>query len=335
MKTFIKTVVGLIVAILLALLGAKVVKEKQAEDAAQPTATIYPIVAQTILPKKSNVTLTLPYLAESVNDTDVSIASRISARIVAIKKSGAQVRKGEVVAKLDTTDLNADIESAKIALINLIKTHKRTMALYKVKGASIEQLQKEESAIASLKAKLKNLKNQLSYADLIAPVDGVVAKTFAAEGGMAVPGKALLKINASEGFSLLVRTPSDITPPALLYHGKRYKLHPLGSSYHGLNEYKAFIDGSGLTTGDKVEVSVIIYSGQGILLPFDAVLNREGKSYILAAENKRAAAHEITILQSGQEGIVVESLPKEGAIVVAKPDILLKLTSGYALEVKE
>ncbi|BAF72378.1 efflux RND transporter periplasmic adaptor subunit [Sulfurovum sp. NBC37-1] len=336
MKKVLKILLFLVVIIALAVLGAKLIHDKRAKEASTPPAKIYPIVAKAMIPKVAQVKLTLPYLAETLNETDVTLSSRIASRVEQIVKSGSEVKKGEIVATLDTTDLTANINALKISLDNLLKSHKRTKALYRVKGASIEQLQKEQSQIASIKAKLKSAENQLSYATITAPIDGIVAKTMAAVGDVTMPGKPLVQISAETGFSLLVRTPQDISPKSVLFNGKEYTLHGLGSTLRGLKEYKAYIsDSKGLSSGERVEVNVVIFEGKGIELPFDAILNREGKSYVLLVDKNRATAKEVHIVQSAEQGVIVSDDITGKKIVVAKPDILLKLTSGYALKVKE
>ena len=335
MKKIVKIVIILAVIALLVILGMKAVNNKKAQEASKPVAKVYPIVVQTMIPKVSNVTLTLPYLAESVNETDVKISSRIAARIEQIKKSGDSVTKGEIVAKLDTTDLNAKIIAAKIALENLQKSHKRTKALYKVKGASIEQLQKEQSALAGLNANLKALKNQLDYATLTAPISGIISKSFAAAGDITMPGKPLVQISADKDFSLMVRVPQDVTPQAVIFDHKAYTLNNLRSTFNGLNEYKAFVDAKGLTAGDRVEVDIVIFKGKGTALPFDTILNRNGKSYVLLAKEGKAVAKEIQIRKKGQEGVVISDTLEGQKIIVAKQDILLKLLSGYAIREKK
>jgi len=97
-------------------------------------------------PQENNIQLTLPYLALTKNDKDVLPASRISARVNWIKASGSQVRRGDVIARLDTTSIIAGIKSVKsqiaaqqTTLKNLKATHKRTLELMKVEGASIER----------------------------------------------------------------------------------------------------------------------------------------------------------------------------------------------------
>jgi len=335
MKRILKTVFILAVIVLLVLLGLKAVKLKKAKEASQPPAKIYPVVVRTMVPELSHVRLTLPYLAISSNESDVALSSRIASRVESIKKSGAHVQAGEVVARLDTTDLNAKIHAAEISLKNQIASYRRTQNLYRVKGASVEQLQKQQSAIASLRATLKSLKNQLGYATLTSPISGIIAKSMAAKGDMAMPGKPLMQISAEHGFSLLVRTPEAIRPKAVIYRKKEYALEALNSTFNGLKEYKAYIDAEGLTAGDRVEIEVVVFDGSGLKLPFDAILNRNGKSYVLLVEGDQAKPREIHILQSAQEGVVVSDDLTHQKLVTAKPDILLRLVSGYRLKTGE
>lgn len=348
-KKILKTLLILLVITAIAIGGIKVINAKKAKDAQTPKANIYPVVVSKMSPKTSAVKLTLPYLAEVENDKDVKLASRIAARVLYIKPTGSSVQKGEVVVKLDTTDIQSSLQSIKeqinathIRLNNLKQTHKRTLNLLRVKGASIEQSQKEESSLASIKASLGALKqkelalkNGLSYATITSPVNGIISKNFVNQGGLSAPAKPLLSISAKDGFFLLVRVPSSTTIKGVIWHGNAYKATALGTTFNGLSEYRVYINDTKLTTGDRVEVDVIVYNQEGFLLPFDAILNIDGKSYVLEIEEDKAVAKEVHILQSGQEGVVVAQNLKGKDIVVAKSDILLKLTSGYPLKVKE
>ena len=352
MNKYIKITLSIAVIAALGVAGVKAVKKAKAKDAATPQAKIYPIVINEMTPQVTKVTLTLPYLAIVANDKDVTLSSRVAARILSIKKSGTHVKKGTMIARLDTTTINSNLANIKsqrkatqISLDNLKATHQRTLDLLKVKGASIEQSQKENSSIAVLEAKLMGLKeqevqlhNNLSYANIISPVNGVITKSMASDGAMSMPGKPLVKISSNQGFYLLLRLPSDVPVNGVNFGGKVYKKAiALGSSFNGLTEYKVYIDNLHLTTGDRVEVEVVTYDDKGVLLPFDAIINRNGKSYVLAvsAEGNKADAQEVNVIQSAEQGVVVSGNIEGKKIVVAKPDILLKLTSGYPLKVKE
>jgi hypothetical protein len=72
-----------------------------------------------------------------------------------------------------------------------------------------------------------------------------------------------------------------------------------------------------------------------MFLPFDALLDRDARSYVLVVDGKKAHAQEVHVVQSAEQGVVIAENLKGKRIVIAKPDILLRLASGYALEVKE
>ena len=332
MKSIVKIILFIAIIALLVVGGIKKIKSAREKDKASPLPKVYPLVVKTFTPKISQVTLTLPYLAEVKNDENVLLSSRLSAKVIFVKKSASRVKKGEVVAKLDTSDLDANIKSVEISLKNLLKTHQRTKKLFKVKGASVEQLQKEESNIALMEAKLKNLKTQKSYANIISPVDGVIAKTFVSSGAMAMPGKPLVSISSKEGYYLLIRVPPTTDVKAVKFRGKFYKAVSLKSTFKGLSQYKAYLGKSNLNDGDRVEVEVVVFYDKALLVPFDAVLNRDGKSYVLIQDKNKALPKEIKVIASAQQGVVIPKEFEGRKLIVAKPDILLKLVSGHSLK---
>jgi hypothetical protein len=78
-----------------------------------------------------------------------------------------------------------------------------------------------------------------------------------------------------------------------------------------------------------------VYKGRAIKLPFDAVLNRNGKSYVFVREHEKAVPQEVTIIQTGEDGAVISTNEIAGKeIVVEKQDILLKLLSGVSIQVR-
>jgi multidrug efflux pump subunit AcrA (membrane-fusion protein) len=343
--------IGLILILVIGLgfVAITKLKAKKEANATAQKATIYPIVVKTISPKVEKVTLTLPYLAMVENDRDVKLSARISARVLKIKSSGSRVKKGEVVVKLDTTTLRSMLKSverkvaaAQVSLDNLEATHRRTLDLLKVQGASIEQSQKElslianaQAALVSFKQKEIELKNNLSYATIISPVSGVISKRFVNRGALSSPGKPLVAISSKNGFFLLVRVPTELPLVGVKFHNKEYAVSALGTTFHGLAEYKVYIGKSNLTSGDRVEVNVVTFQQKATLLPFDSILNRDGKDYVLVVNGDRAYAKEIHIIQSAEQGAVVSQNFEGKRLVLAKADILLRLLSGYLLKVKE
>jgi RND family efflux transporter MFP subunit len=341
-----KKTVGIIAVVVIVILAIFAVVHAKRREANMPVAKQYGIVVSTIKPKIEEVTLTLPYLAQTENDKDVKLSSKVTARVNFIKASGTKVKKGEVIARLDNTSiqtnsvsLNSQIKATETALKNLEATHKRTEELLAIKGASIEQFQAEESNLEALKAKLESLhqnkidiNNTLTYATITSPVDGVISKTLVNKGDMCLPGHPVANISANNGFYLLLRIPTDLKIYGVNFNNKNYPAVDLNSTFNNLEEYKVYVNSKDFTTGDRIEVNVIVFRGNSIKLPFDAILNRDGKSFVLVNDKNKAKTIPVNIIQTGQEGLVVSNTSLVGKeIVIAKQDILLKLLGGLTI----
>jgi multidrug efflux pump subunit AcrA (membrane-fusion protein) len=342
-------------------IGAVVaVKKKMAANAATPSMESYTLSVKTFIPKEGNVTLTAPVLALVKNDRDASLSAKFPASVLSILHSGTSVKAGEVVVRLDDRDLIAKKESLNsalsaaqneekakaLALEHEKESHKRTLELLAVKGASIEQSQAEESRIALLEADLSGVKSkqsqiksdienvnaQLDYTTLRAPVDGIIGETFAAVGDIAAPGKPLASIRAKSGSYLWVRVALGTPTKTLLYEKHRAPLRFLQNA-NGMDEYRADMTTT-LPSGARIDAKMVTFEGSGIYLPREAVLLKEGKAYVLVIEGHGAKAHEISIVARGEEGFVASSVPS-GPLALAKPDILLKLLGGSSVAIKE
>jgi len=121
---------------------------------------------------------------------------------------------------------------------------------------------------------------------------------------------------------------------SVIYKGKEYQALSLDSTFNGLKEYRADIN-EHLSEGQRVDIDVVRFKGEGVKLPMDAILNRDGKNYVIVIDGKKAVPKEVKIVASGQEGVVVSGLSEGQKVAVAKPDILLRLVSGYPFVVKD
>ena len=338
-----------IVVLAVVVAGIALIQIRKRNENKLPVAKSYAMVVSTIKPNLSEVQLTLPYIGLIENDADVKLATKIAGRVKYVKASGSKVKKGDIIAKLDATDIRSNLNSVEAqihatttALKNLQSTHKRTLELLAMKGASIEQSQVEESKIAGLEAQLESLKqkrkeanNMLSYAVIQSPISGTLSKTMVNTGDVAMPGHPVATISASNGYFLLVRVPSDLSVSAVKYKGKQYDAIPLNSTFRGLAEYKVYLNAQNLATGSREQVDVVVFDGEGIKLPHDAILNRHGTSYVMVVNGETAVPQEVNILQSGEDGLVVDNndlLHKR--LVVAKQDVLLRLAGGSLLKIK-
>ena len=198
------------------------------------------------------------------------------------------------------------------------------------------EIAQAESKLESLKQSLNDLSNSLTYATIQAPTSGMLSRSMVDVGDMAMPGQPIAVISASKGSYLKLSVPADIHVAGVVLHDTSYPAIPLNSTFNGLAEYKVSIDGLHLISGERVEVDVEVFKGKAVKLPFDAILNRSGRSYVFEKQGAKAVARQIDVLQTGEDGAVVSNADLAGKdIVVEKQDILLKLLSGAPLMAKE
>jgi len=103
---------------------------------------------------------------------------------------------------------------------------------------------------------------------------------------------------------------------------------------NGLRQYRAQIPkGLRFVSGEIVDASLVVFSGRAALVPLDAILSREGKQMVFVYENGKTSPVSVHILKSGKEGAILD-VPLEGKIlIIAKPDILLRLLTGVPVKV--
>jgi multidrug efflux pump subunit AcrA (membrane-fusion protein) len=373
-----KKIIPIVVIVVLLIGGVAVLKiRKHALEAAKPPKVLA-VRVDGIRLETAEITLTLPVLAEVRSERNATVSTKVMGNVTAVYKSeGDRVKAGDLIARIDDRELKdkksalklklpnidyeidsqkAQIESSKISLKNTIETHKRTQELFNVKGASIEQFQNEESAISSLRSKLKTAENgllalynqrsitkknineiesSLSYTLISSPVDGTISAAFVSEGEIAVPGKALFSISSDEGNYLAVHLPAGIEPVSLKVGQETVRLSSLDmADQNGLRQYRAQIPkGLRFVSGEIVDASLVVFSGRAALVPLDSILSREGKQMVFVYENGKISIISVHILKSGKEGAVLD-VPLEGKIlIVAKPDILLRLLTGVPVKV--
>ncbi|HIP12587.1 MAG TPA: efflux RND transporter periplasmic adaptor subunit [Arcobacter sp.] len=183
--------------------------------------------------------------ATVISDNEKYITSRFMGFIKELKVSeGSIVKKGQLLYKIDTTDIDAKKSQAQLQ-VSMYKTqfeivnrnYERFQRLYKkglVSKAKVEELEMNyrnlNDMIEIAKAQLKEVNNQYKYLAIKAPNSGVVTKKMIKVGEMAIPGMPALiltdlsdlkiKAEISEGdlFKIKVGDKVEVQIPSLKYN---------------------------------------------------------------------------------------------------------------------
>lgn len=118
-----------------------------------------------------------------ISDMEAQLKPEISGRVVKISFSeGKAVRKGQLLVKLNDSDLQAQLRKLKIQLKLLTDKEQRTKKLLQINGVSQEEYDNVFSQLESLKADADLLQAQIDKTEIRAPFDGIVGLKSIDEG---------------------------------------------------------------------------------------------------------------------------------------------------------
>lgn len=157
----------------------------------------------------------------------------LAGRVTSIlKREGARVRRGELLARVESGDVAARVAQAEAAVVaaraaedNARRMRERLERLVPKQAASPRSL---EDAVAGHEAALANLhaaeegvqaaRVMLSYGQITAPFDGVVVRRLVEEGDTAAPGMPMFVVEDTSSMKVEVSVPESssrgLTPGA-------------------------------------------------------------------------------------------------------------------------
>ena len=336
------------------------------QTAQQPMASTYPLM--TLAPEDR--TLTVSYTAVIEGKQDVEIRPQVSGFVTdVLVKEGAKVRKGETLFIIDTIPYAATYQQAKAAVATAeaqMATARLTLEgdeeLYREKVISDFQLQTTRNtyntavaALAQARAQEASAANNLSFAKVTSPVDGVAGMTSVRVGALVSASMAEPLINVTDNsqmyvyFSLpekevlgLTRQYGSIDKTLAAYPAVSLTLND-GSLYE--NEGKIDVisrmvdkatgtvslravfsnpDGR-IMSGGSANINIPYTRTGVIVIPQEATFEIQDKIFTYKVVDGKAASTQIKVfkINNGREYIVEEGL-NEGDVIVAKGAGLLR-----------
>jgi len=288
-------------AFLLILLAACSVNETQPVKGQHP-----PIDAQILTLHASD--MPVYYITSGVISSDhrVAISSRISGYIRALLvREGDQVKKGQILVRVDPVNARQSLARARADFTDAKSDMNRYRKLLVEQAVSKQQFDKVRLRFKVARSQVTQAKNQLRYAEITSPDNGIVVHKTMNTGDMAKPGTPILTVE--DPSQLLVETDVseeavsalqpgdvvDISIPALhqMRTGHIRQLvnaaDPLSHQFH-VKISLASTDR--LRAGMFAEVKFRMGIRHTILIPADAVIHRSGLNGIYVVD-KRGVIH--------------------------------------------
>ncbi len=210
---------GLVVGVAVSLLwlagkfAPKVPETARVEHAASVRPDVRTVAARMIrLPRSETAVGTMRAVHES------TIGSKLLARVTEVNlKAGQSVHKGDVLVRLDDTDLRARLKQSEAALAAAEAAHMqaesdvaRFAKLYKSNAVSQQDFERSRTELKSATAELHRARESLNevqatldFATVRSPMDGIVIDKQVDVGDMVMPGQVLTTLLDPEHMQLV------------------------------------------------------------------------------------------------------------------------------------
>lgn len=153
---------------------------------------------------------TAVYAGEVRSRFETPLGFRVSGKIAQrLVNTGAQVKAGEVLARLDPADLELNAASAR-AQLDLAEADVRRYRELKARNfISASALDAKETAYRSARAQADLARNQAAYAALKADKDGVVQLIAAEVGQVVAAGQTVMQVARTDTLEVAVAIPES------------------------------------------------------------------------------------------------------------------------------
>ena len=249
---------------------------------------------------------------------------------------GDQVKKGEVLARLDTALLRADESVLLAAFEQADANYKRALSLRENGFISEQNILSLETQMKTSRAQLEAKRVQLRYADIIAPDGGVISARNATLGAVATPNQELFRLirqNRLEWRGELSARHLEAVKP-----GQEVRLVlPTGSIANATvrqsaptlsvdarlgTVYADVAPDSEARSGMYATGRIIIDQRPALVVPSEAVVLRDGRTYVLELTSTEADTAKVALRavetgrREGSEVEIVSGITANTRIVV-------------------
>ncbi len=120
-------------------------------------------------------------------------------------REGQQVRKGQLLAILDLTEINAQVAQARVSHEKAERDMNRLRSMLDDTAATLEQFQNAATGFDVARQNLSMAEFNLSHSRILSPVDGAYTRMFITEGVVTGPGWVLLVVSSGRKSDWVVR----------------------------------------------------------------------------------------------------------------------------------
>lgn len=265
--------------------------------------------------------------------------------------AGAHVRRGQVLAQLDATEVGAAARQAREAVAKAERDLERVKSLHATGALPLVELQNAETGAAVARAQLAAADFAARHAQIVAPDDGLIDQRLAEKGEVLAPGRPVFRMSGrSKGAVVRVALTDkdalgltvgqsatvqlDAAPDAQL-PAKISTLATVASPATGTFDVEVKLDAppERLLSGMTVKVTIPRTETPRATVPLSSLVRADGKSafvYVADAGHAKRLAVEVAFV-AGDRAALATGLDGVDRIVGAGAALL---EDGAAVDVR-
>jgi len=228
-------------------------------------------------------------------------------------EEGTRVRRGTLLATLDSRELEAQVRAAQANLTFARATAERSTQLARNQVLTQAEYERDQAALASAEATLAQLETRLGFTRIVAPIDGVVTQRFVQAGDI-VSGQTRMFTVADVSTLVTLLPVSELEVPLLRegatvpvqvdalnrsVQGRIRRIFPAVDSVSRLIPVEVAImnaDQSGLRPGFTVRVTLNLDErDNALVVPSRAVVGSEGAQSVFVITEGRAQRRRVRV----------------------------------------
>ncbi|MDX2307239.1 MAG: efflux RND transporter periplasmic adaptor subunit [Hyphomicrobium sp.] len=271
------------------------------------------------------------------SDEAVAVAPEIAGRISEILfTEGQPVKAGDVIAKLDSSLITAEITDADARLKLAEANFDRAKTLAKTGSATERSRDEATFALESAKAALELAKTRLDKHTVRAPFNGIAGVRSISVGAFVTAGTRIVNIEKIDRIKVDFKVPQRYLQRIALgqtvaievdaltgrtFEGQIYAIDPLIDVNGRALQIRARLENADLALRPGLFARVVIKGlaeREVVLIPESAIVPRSGESYVFKVEGGRAIERRVKLGERHDAEVeIVEGIEAGATIVVA------------------
>lgn len=251
-------------------------------------------------------------------------------------REGQRVSKGDVLATLNLSEINARNRQAEEAFQKAVRDFDRVKNLYRDSVATLEQLQDAGTALEVARTHTEIARFNLKYSTIESPSDGEILMKLAEENEIVGAGQPVLLFGSNEGewvvrVSLTDRDlvkvqqgdPAEIcidAYPSEKFTARVTEIGKAADPHTGTFEAELTLNAGkyALASGFVATVNILpLQSDSCLMVPVDALVEAEGNTgYLFVVTDSIAKKRKVSVNRVADFVCITEGLDPEEKIVV-------------------